>query len=273
MPSIVNIESFISIITVFVLVGCLCIYIHKRAGSSFSLINKVVNFLYSGKPFHSRRIERIWREREDVERFNTIFSTRAENVKQIDEFYTWVNKFQLNFKMLTNLGGNLDMKNRKITKVSWWVILPTGLLTPVMAVFSLFILAVSFNNSALIRLNDHKDAGWFWINDHVAYSFQTLFEATAKWKIYKKSCGKGEANKEVSGAFTKVLCESFNSEESVLYINDLIESQKTLKYHSFFIMLFTMYMYAFVSESLRAKKARKMVYIRMLSYMKANKNI
>ncbi|MFQ2290595.1 DUF6216 family protein [Aeromonas enteropelogenes] len=272
MSSIVNIESFVSIVTVLIFLGCICFYIHRRSGSSFSLINKIVNFLYSGKKFHSEEIEIICKEREDVERFNAIFSTRAENKKQIIELYAWVNKFGLNFKMLTNLGGNLDMKRRKITKIGWFEIAFSGLLTPVMAILSLFILAISINNSALIKLNDDKDVGWFWINDKVAYSFQAPYESdSTKWKVYKKSCEKGVKNKSIPESFNNMLCESFDSEESLLYINDLIESQKMLKYHAFLIMFFALYMYSLTNQSLRAKKARKMVYARTVTYIKAKR--
>ncbi|WP_323919097.1 DUF6216 family protein [Aeromonas caviae] len=265
--SIINIESFISIITILILILCVCVYIHKRAGSSFSLINKVVSILYSGKNFNSNEINKIWEEREDVERFNATFNTRAENHQQIVDFYEWVNKLKLNFKMLTSLGRNLDMRRRKITKVRWFEIAVTGSLAPVMAFCSLFILAISFNNAALIQMKNHKDVGWFWINSNVAYSFQAPYEGETKWKIYKKSCEKGIKNTDIPEEFNKMICESFQNEERVLQINDLIESQHNLKFHALVIMLFAFYMYACTNESLRAKRARKMVYSRLIEYM------
>lgn len=272
MSSIVNIESFISIVTVLILVAGICVYIHKRAGSSFSLINKIVNFLYSGKEFHSKEIREIWYEREDVERFNTVFSTRAENKMQIEGFYTWVNKLQLNFKMLTNLSGNLDMKRKKITKTCWAEISFFGLLTPLAGLFSLFIFLVSVNDHALIKRDDYKDVGWFWINSNVAYSFQAPFESdTAQWKVYKSACNKGVKNESIPESFNNMLCESFDNEESMAFINNMIDSQKTLKYHSLFVMLLAIYMYSLTNESLRTKKARKMVYERTIAYMRDKK--
>ncbi|HZG12288.1 MAG TPA: DUF6216 family protein [Kurthia gibsonii] len=272
MPSIVNIESFISIVTVIIFLGCICFYIHRRSGSSFSLINKLMNFLYTGKSFNSKEIGDIWHEREDIERFNAIFSTRAENKRQIIDFYKWVNKLDLNFKMLTNLGGNLDLKRRKITKVCWFEIALTGLLTSVMAVASLFILIISINNAALIKLNDQEDVGWFWINGKVAYSFQAPFESeSTKWKVYKRSCEKGIKNEDIPESFNKMLCESFSSEESMLYINDIIESQKILKYHAFLIMFFALYMYSTTNRSWRTKQVRKMVYARTVAYIRAKR--
>lgn len=272
MPSIINIESFISILTFIFFIGCVCFYIHRRSGSSFSLVNKVVSFLYSKQDFHSNSINIIWHEREDVERFNAIFSTRAENINQINEFYHWVNKLQLDFKMLTSLGGSLNMRRRKIAKMSWLEISFTGLLTPVMALASLFILLISLSNYALVKLDNYKDVGWFWINGDAAYSMQAPYESdSTRWKVYKTSCDKGEKNERISEAFNNMLCESFNSEESLIYINNLIESQKTLKYHAFLIMLFAFYMYLFTKQSLMTKKARKMVYSRTVIYIRANR--
>lgn len=272
MPSIINIESFISILTFIFFVGCICFYISKRSGSSFSFVNKVVSFLYSKQDFHSKTVNKIWHEREDVERFNAIFSTRAENINQINEFYLWVSKLQLDFKMLTTLGGSLNMRRRKIVKMSWFEISFTGLLTPVMAFASFFILLISLNNYALIKLDNYKDIGWFWINGDSAYSLQAPYEdKSTRWKVYKTSCNKGEKNERISEAFNKMLCESFNSEESLTYINNLIESQKTLKYHAFLIMFFAFYMYSLTKQSLMTKKARQMVYARTVSYLRAKR--
>lgn len=272
MPSIINIESFISILTFIFFVGCICFYISKRSGSSFSFVNKVVSFLYSKQDFHSKTVNKIWHEREDVERFNAIFSTRAENINQINEFYLWVSKLQFDFKMLTTLGGSLNMRRRKIVKMSWFEISFTGLLTPVMAFASFFILLISLNNYALIKLDNYKDIGWFWINGDSAYSLQAPYEdKSTRWKVYKTSCNKGEKNERISEAFNKMLCESFNSEESLTYINNLIESQKTLKYHAFLIMLFAFYMYSLTKQSLMTKKARQMVYARTVSYLRAKR--
>lgn len=270
MSSLFNVESLVSIGTLIIFVVCICIYMHKRAGSSFSLINKVVNFLYSGKNFHSKSINKIWHEREDVERFNATFGTRAENKSQIDAFYNWVSKIELDFKALTNLGGSLDMKRRKIAKVCWVEIAFTGLLTPIMAIFSLFILVISINNFALVKRYDYNDVGWFWINGNEAYSFQAPYEGeSTKWKVYKRSCDKGIKINEIPESFNKMLCNSFNSEESMLYINELIESQKFLKYHAFLIMFFALYMYSLTKQSLRTQKARKMVYVRTVAYIRS----
>lgn len=266
MSSIINIESFISIITILILMLCVCVYIHNRAGSSFSLINKVVSILYSGKNFHSKEINKIWKEREDVERFNVTFSTRAENHQQITEFYEWVEKLKLNFKMLTCLGRNLDMRRRKIKKVRWLEIAVTGLLAPLMALCSLFILAISFSNSSLIKMkSDKDDIGWFWINSNAAYSFKAPYESETKWRIYKKSCEKGLGNSDVPESFNKMICESFDSDERMLFINDLMDSQRSIKFHSLVIMLFAFYMFACTNESLRAKSARKMVFLRTVA--------
>lgn len=272
MPSIINIESFISILTFVFFVGCICFYISKRSGSSFSFVNKVVSFLYSKQDFHSKTVNKIWQEREDVERFNAIFSTRAENINQINEFYLWVNKLQLDFKMLTTLGGSLNMRRRKIVKMSWLEISFTGLLTPVMAFASFFILLISLNNYALIKLDNYKEIGWFWISGDAAYSLQAPYEdKSTRWKVYKTSCNKGEKNERISEAFNNMLCESFNSEESLTYINNLIESQKTLKYHAFLIMFFALYMFSLTKQSLMTKKARQMVYSRTVSYLRAKR--
>lgn len=272
MPSIINIESFISILTFIFFVGCICFYIRRRSGSSFSLVNKVVSFLYSKQDFHSKTVNKIWHEREDVERFNAIFSTRAENINQINGFYLWVNKLQLDFKMLTALGGSLNMRRRKIAKMSWLEISFTGVLTPVMALASLFILLISLNNFALVKLDNYKDVGWFWINNDTAYSFQAPYEDdSTKWKVYKKSCENGVRNERIPEAFNNMLCESFNSEESLIHINNLIESQKILKYHAFLIMFFAFYMYSLTNQSLMTKKARKMVYARTVTYIRAKR--
>lgn len=159
------------------------------------------------------------------------------------------------------------MRRRKITKVRWLEVAITGSLAPIMALCSLFILSLSFNNSALIQMKSHKDIGWFWINSNVAYAFQAPYEGDTKWKIYKKSCEKGLESSNVPERFNNMICESFENEERVSQINELIESQQNLKFHAVFIMFFAFYMYICTSESLRSKMARKMVYSRTIAYM------
>ncbi|MFQ2131564.1 DUF6216 family protein [Aeromonas hydrophila] len=265
--SIFNIESFISIMTITVIITLLVLFVSKRAGSSFGIINKLVNFIFSSKGFHSDKINRIWQEREDIERFNALFNTRALSVDNIISFDGWIKKYSIDLKKIAGLGGGFDIKRNKIKKSPWYVILIIGGLSLFFFSITCFSFMLTISNAALIKMNNFDDVGWFWINSERAYAAQSPFKEGVEWKITKDSCEK-KSNEDIKlpREFIDSICESFFEKESLDFIAELISAQNKMLVPTVMLAAFTVYIFSEVNKVILANVAREMVLNSIIAY-------
>jgi len=270
--SIFNIESFISIMTILVIITSLVIFISKRAGSSFGIINKLINFIFSSKGFHSEKINSIWQEREDIERFNALFNTRALSVNNIFAFDEWIKKYSIDLKKVAGLGGGFDIKKNKIKKSPWYVISFIGGISLFLFSITCFSFMLTISNAALIKMNKFDDVGWFWINNERAYAAQNPFMEGLEWKITKDSCEK-KSNEDVKlpREFIDSICESFSEKETLDFIAELISTQNKMLIPTIMLAAFTVYIFSEANKAVLANIAREMVLNSIVAYRR-NRN-
>ncbi|MFH7098669.1 DUF6216 family protein, partial [Klebsiella pneumoniae] len=90
--SIWNFDGLINSALIFVTCGLLGVFIWKRAGSAYSLLNRLWEFCLGGKTFHDGKINAYFNERNDVERFNVLFNVGAKNKEEIKSLINWTKK-------------------------------------------------------------------------------------------------------------------------------------------------------------------------------------
>lgn len=87
--SIWNFDGLINSALIFVTFGLLGVFLWKRAGSAYSLLNRLWEFCLGGKTFHDGKINAYFNERNDVERFNVLFNVGARNKEEIKSLINW----------------------------------------------------------------------------------------------------------------------------------------------------------------------------------------
>lgn len=270
--SIFNVESFISIISVAVIIALIVFYISKRAGSSFGIINKLINIIFSSKEFHSDRINDIWHEREDIERFNALFNTRAANFNHIIAFDKWIKKYDLDLKSITNLGLFFDIKRKKIKKSPWYVISVFVGLTLFFFSISSFSFILTVSSSALIKLNKFDDVGWLWINSERAYAAQNPFKEGYEWRITKDSCKRdNNADVKLPKDFVDTICASFVEKEALDFFAELISNQNKMLFPTIMLVAFTIYIFSASNQAVLANLAREVVRNNIVAYRRNRK--
>ncbi|MGV2842348.1 DUF6216 family protein [Aeromonas hydrophila] len=269
--SIFNVESFISIATLLIIVALLMFYISNRAGSSFGIINKLINVLFSSKGFHSEKINYIWQEREDIERFNALFNTRAIDINQIISFDEWVKKYRLDLKAITRIGSFFEIKRKKIKRVPWYLISAFGAGTIFFFFVALFSFMLTVSNAALIKINKYEDVGWFWINSEQATSFKKPFEEGYKWKITKESCTEEPSYKNLPKEFVNELCYTFKDKQSLEFIAELISQQNKMLTPTIILVGVAIFLFSGTNKSISANTAREMIHRNIVTYRRNRK--
>lgn len=103
--SIWNFDGLINSALIFVTFGLLGVFIWKRAGSAYSLLNRLWELCLGGKTFHDGKINAYFNERNDVERFNVLFNVGARNKEEIKSLINWTKKKNIDIRHVTAAKG------------------------------------------------------------------------------------------------------------------------------------------------------------------------
>ncbi|HDS4800151.1 TPA: hypothetical protein QH081_004737, partial [Klebsiella pneumoniae] len=218
--SIWNFDGLINSALIFVTFGLLGVFIWKRAGSAYSLLNRLWEFCLGGKTFHDGKINAYFNERNDVERFNVLFNVGAKNKEEIKSLINWTKKKNIDIRHVTAAKGWFEISTLKAIKPLFIAnvgVFVSCVLT--MLLLSNFML-LALKPSALVRLGDDKS--WVWINDHIAESSiwtnNYLPLNWTEWKLDKKQCESEDFDKTVFSEKAGIsvrsvdrICENFSS--------------------------------------------------------------
>lgn len=268
---IFNVESFISIATILIVLVSLIIFISNRAGSSFGIINRLINVVFSSKEFHSKKINDIWQEREDIERFNALFNTRAIDVNQIIYFYEWLKKYRLDLKVISNIGFCFDIKRVKVIRVPWYIISLYGAGALFFIFVTLFSFMLTVSNAALIKKNKYDGVGWFWINSEQAMPFKNPFKEGYNWKITKESCNENLNYGNLPKEFVSEICYSFKDKQFLDFIADLISQQNKMLIPTLFLAGVAAFILSGMKKYILANAARQMIHRHIVSFRRNRK--
>lgn len=115
-----SLGSPVAFLLMLLAVLLLAFYFHRRAGSSYGILNRVYALLMGGGDFYNEEIGRFWKERRDIERFNALFNVGAKSIGEIFEFKSWVEKFDIDVRLVTSLRKRIDLERMQVVKVKCW---------------------------------------------------------------------------------------------------------------------------------------------------------
>lgn len=228
-----SLGSPVAFLSMLLAVLSLAFYFHRRAGSSYGVLNRVYALLMGGGEFYNEEISGFWKERRDIERFNALFNVGAKSIGEVVGFKAWVEKFGIDVRLVTSLRKRIDLERMKVVKVKWWE--PPffmSILLSVLIVF-MFFLSIAASSSALLKFKG--DGQWLWLGHEKAYStaLNDLVSGGEKWVISKSECDKVEGDYEdlifdsgPNEEVVNVICNSFFDEEEIAEVDEIIKEQK-----------------------------------------------
>ena len=89
------------------------IYFYLRTDSLFSIFYRLI-ILFLGKP---RTNTDLINDIVEIEKFNFLYNKNAVSIRQKSRFEKWIFDYELDFKLITKVGKQLDIDNLKLRKI------------------------------------------------------------------------------------------------------------------------------------------------------------
>ncbi|GEM_PF-1188122 len=240
-------------------------YIKIKSKSGFAISNKLYVFLIGNRGGKSKGNKRtLINEIIEIEKFNFHYNTHAVSKRQMHKFESWVNKFELDFKMIAKLKCDFDIEKLKIKKISLKQISVLIIFMIIPCFASIHALFISVKPSLIINI---KPVGWFWINKDKASEFSIYNSSKQYWVLTPQICADKTASTIIDKNSAKIICEFFSDNEAESYINENIKYQRAffmILTFAFFIL--TMFLYKVIISLLATFKAREMLLYKIMRY-------
>lgn len=133
------IKSFpaITAILLNVMIVVLTLYIVYRSGSMAIVANKIWGIFIGEKQYFNEKLAKIEQAEHDIAKFNFKTNLKFTTIKQIEDFYSQLEKFNLELKMYKGLRDAYNPKNGKIKKSSKGDILSVAVVSLLIGCFLL----------------------------------------------------------------------------------------------------------------------------------------
>ncbi|MEG3135666.1 DUF6216 family protein [Rouxiella sp. T17] len=249
-------DVLINTITTIIIVSFLAFYFYKRSGSSYSIINRIWSIFFSHKEFHNHSLKTNLLDRLDIDKYNALFNVKAINIKQIHAFNDWLEKYNINVKLISKIKGWFDIQelqtispNNKETAFLFASILPVLLV-------GVFSLAIGTSDQAIVKTD--SDNVWIAISpkhikplfSHEVITPSLCDKPNLDYSYYQKNTG-------LTPASLKILCNSFTDSEDQSSIARIIHSQRPLIIFGLIFITFSLKIYRAIMRRINVSTAEK----------------
>lgn len=240
--SILKYYEVIKGLTLIILLFIFALYFYLKAGSSYSIMSRFWNLAIGKKEFNNIHLKELMQEREDIDKFNFVFSIKADSIEQIQRLKKRVTKQSLDIRLISRSKGYFYINTCKLK-------VPKAKHLAVIILLSLFffistipLMQIAIKPAALIKFNDSDS--WVWINYEYAEKYtpaiplMNFFEH--RWKFNKDTCLTNKSSIEKLSSLSKLptervksICELFKEAKKPPILNHIIKEQKFLYFLSF----------------------------------------
>lgn len=272
---IVDYNNFINIAFILLLILAAVGYIWRKAGSAYSIINRIWFLIVGGRKYHDPEIEAFYQYSSDIEKFNVNFNMAADSTGHIIKFKQWTLKYGVAVRMLSSIRGYFDIERLKIRKGSVKLILLALLLCAAFTLAAVIPAIIASQNAALLKLK--PDEPWIWLSDDHATKFLKSSQRD-RWKISAEQCARDDGDQRqlmtataLSADSIRSICQAFSSKKDRQYINETIASQKVFWWFS---ALFLFMAWVFYREGIKLGRifdGRKMLLTKYRHYRKQHR--
>lgn len=189
-------HSLITATAFNLMVIIITLYIAYRSGSTGVIANKIWGFFIGEKQYFNDKLAKIEQEEHDVAKFNFRRNLKMKSTNQIETFYSFIERFDIDIKHFNGLRDYYLPHYSKIKKSTNFEIFNNFLVFAILGLFLLplfgliFILKPisTFDNGQLINLFTYT----FFISISTLFTFSELFRKIKARKtrkvIYQKKC-------------------------------------------------------------------------------------
>ncbi|QLE99367.1 DUF6216 family protein [Neptunomonas phycophila] len=258
------VADFLPGLSFILLIIFAAIWFRLRAGTSYGLLNRLYAIVIGGKDFHDKSVTQFWNDRKDIERFNTLFNTRAKSLKEVNLFIEWIERNNLDLRMLANLNSHFDMEKREVKEGKYRLVTVCFLaLVFVLVVFSLYLIGLAVRDAALVKFNDETQ--WMWLSHDAAYSatLSPINNQGQDWRLTAEICSQAPLDTNSIAEQAKLkpenilnICESFINEKDIQRVDEIINEQKSFLWLALGFLLLGLYSYNSASRMNSAHQAK-----------------
>jgi len=272
---IVDYNNYINIAFILLVILSAVGYIWRKAGSAYSIINRIWFLIVGGKKYHHPEIEEFYQYSSDIEKFNVNFNMSADSTGHILKFKQWTLKYGVAVRMLSSIRGYFDIERLKVRKGSVPLIVVALFLCAAFTLAAVIPAIIAAQNAALLKLK--PDEPWIWLSEDHATKFLKSSQQD-RWKISAEQCANDASNQQQLQAATALsadsisaICQAFSSKKDRQYIHETIASQKVFWW---FTGLFLVMAWFFYREGIKLGRifdGRKMLLTKYRHYRKQHR--
>jgi hypothetical protein len=228
------VSDYLPELTFILLIIFSAIWFRIRAGSSYGLLNRLYAIVIGGKEFHDNYVTDFWNDRKDIERFNTLFNTRAKSLQEVKSFIEWIKENNLDIRKLANLNSLFNMEKKEVQEGKYGLATTSLVVSALfLVIFSMYLIGLAISNAALVKFNDETQ--WIWLNHDTAYSatLDPRYNQGQNWRITAETCSQTPLDSKQLAEQTKLkpenilnICESFINEKDIKFVDETINRQK-----------------------------------------------
>lgn len=234
------------------------IYFYLRTDSLFSIFYRLI-ILFLGKP---RTNTDLINDIVEIEKFNFLYNKNAVSIRQKSRFEKWIFDYELDFKLITKVGKQLDIDNLKLRKIkkggAIFLYSVCSIFLLFFFAFSIFFTVLLIKDSALLSFNGSGKP--FWMNSYEAKG-ATILDTKNVWTVDSGICKKKIKVSNLSNEELDIICTILNSKDDINYINSLISNQNWFSKILLIILVFPIIFFLKEIKSLNNYlKCRYMIY-------------
>ena len=249
-----------SVFCIFILLTTF-FYIAQRAGSAYSITNRIWQFTLGKSSFSDKKINSFWIEKNDVEHFNMLFNVKAKNKNEIKKFIAWVNNNHIDIAKVSRAKGWFNISKLE-AKIPTYKVTASVLIIILINIYLFFAsITIAEKSAALIKVKDAEP--WIWVGKNYSSNYFPNISITEmhwrNWSLTIKDCEDKKFDKDhfanetgLKAETIQILCKSFSDKKSQEYISKTIKQQNALFFISiiplvfftYFLLVFTRRIYA-----------------------------
>ncbi|HEY1846955.1 MAG TPA: DUF6216 family protein [Buttiauxella sp.] len=247
---IVKYDTIINSVFWFLILLFIFSYINLRAGSGYSIANRLWQFFLGTQSFTDRKLNTFWIEINDIEHFNMLFNVQAKSKIEIKKFINWIKINKIDVAKISRAKGWFNISTLEVLvprkKTTFFIFICL-----VSCIFLFFVtLTIATKPAALVKINDNEP--WIWVgkNYNTTNYIPNINLKRFKWENWSftlEDCGNKEFNRDNFSIRSKLTIETINMLcKSYLDVDDQKSISKIIKkQNAFFFISLIPFVYSF----------------------------
>ncbi|WP_202305546.1 DUF6216 family protein [Dryocola clanedunensis] len=249
---IVKYDTIINSAFWLILLLSILFYISLRAGSAYSIVNRLWQFFLGPPEFFDKKLNKLWNERNDIEHFNMLFNVKAKNKQEINKFISWVKNNKIDIIKISRAKGWFNFSTLEAVRPKT-IITILILVGALLCIYGFFVtMTVAAKPAALVKIE--KDEPWIWVGLKQTSNYIPNLDTSNfkfnNWSLSLEQCVNKNFDRDKFSLKTNLkrttidmLCKSFTDEIDQKSISAIIKKQNAFFILSIIPVVFCFYLF------------------------------